>query len=771
MAHGYLSTQENASLCHRLGIECVYLQPTAPPDHTYTNWLQQRDVTTDITLLQQQIAEFERLVAHYRQLQLQKQKQKQLDPLVAKDDDDAFAEQAQNGEKEETNWTPPSGLEGDDGDDDVRLNQHPWQLTVRKHGLSIETGIRTFSDLVFFLTAPSSPSTLLIGSPVSDPGKHLQRLMPMWLLRRGTFEIIRQMLDSTSSKSANATKRNPLLLTAAPATLDDAALNALCLPLLHALFACHFSYHVLLHRATFYAWFVDPVDASDLISSPVICALCAYALVIPCQHTRQLVLRDQQEAAARAFYERAHDLVCFDDVSMGSLITLTFMALFHVKTYNRADAALYLDMAFRMRHLWLDDGGASVSSAPEKRDPRMQELFKRVHWAMLRVAVSLEFMANRRGVPMDVSKKRATNKAEATPQPHPVARLLREQHQQFVRTALPDEPKRVQATLRMHHVTFEMTKILSRFIQRVRWGKSDAIDVPLLTETEADYAQFYAQVPTHLRMDLKPLLALTTSGNENLPAALRRLLDQRFVASDGSVRHEQLPKLFLAIHYVQGLISLYEPFFPDLQDAHRARLLGLLDEQGLPIVHSSLSSSSSSKPVDPSSDTMPSMTLSPSSSSSASSQNEANQKPAPPLLPQSPQPSPPLSPTSVAMVPVQQLAHERCTQAATLLVFFLEYTQHLGFACDIDISLLLSPWDVHLRNACLGQEMNDAAAFLSTQLISRARQSLLQCFSILHHGCFFNFAQAPLIDYFDHIEHTLCASLHRSPSNPIYPSV
>ncbi|ORX44757.1 hypothetical protein DM01DRAFT_1411204 [Hesseltinella vesiculosa] len=681
--------------CQHLRIQCVIVDTVSPPDHDYTRLLQQQTLYDQIKSLQQNIIHLE------SSLQLLRQHDQQHQPSSS-----MALKQRSEQKQAATHFV------------------QQWQITLRRHGMTIETNIRTFHDLdqqllVLLTTGHPTSAASLGSSPAAFPVRHLQRHMPLWLLRRGAFRVelqnVRQVPRRRIERQLQDGPPSP------HCTTEAFVMNKLCLPLIRALFDCYLSYQVFLHRPSFFAHFVDPVIRLQaqsgglmFLDSPVLCSLAAFAMVISCRHTFQLVPANFRLLVAEEFAARARDLVDFDEVSLASLITLTFLALYYSRVYDAQSTTRYLDMVFRLRTLW--------EEASEVLDPGLQELYKRLHWAMFNAAIRLQYFANQRGVPLTRSPTMATG--QANHRPHPVLGLLRQDRPRFVRLALPDEPDHLHMILEMHSVMQPMMAILHSYIGQVRFESNDQIDLTLLSDTESRFQTFYRKVPAHLHLDLDPLLDRVPS--EKTPLALGIALKKRLDAlmmSAGRAQLDFLPKLFLAMAYLQGRVSLYEPFLQDLEEESLARRLGLLDPQGLPMMPKGTDVPSPPPSFAAKEQHMPS----PDSSAAAS----------------------PRQPPSGSL-----LAQQQCTKAAVLLTYLMEYAQVLGFHCQLDLAVLLTVWDVHMRNACL-----DGRPHLSEHTIHQARHGLSQCFAILRQGHFFGCAQDTLQSYFAHVERLLAATL------------
>lgn len=611
-----------------------------------------------------------------------------------------------------------------------------WQLTLGKHGITVDTSIKSYGDLLkqmkLWQQACQSPS---IGRSPSSPSGMvvLRRQLPLWLFRRGHFMAITICVKAQQMKSDDDHPLSPSLLKYED---DDADLSRqqqpspplsdhdtmkhedapdrfppmtittfrfadsrdqICRQILDTFFACYHVHFTILHQPTFYRLFVN--TSPSLMHSPVVNAVCALALTVRCRHMQHLVPYQDQADVAMMFFNRARHLVAFDEPTLGSFIVFTFLAMYKQMIFSVADASFYLDIAFRTRCLLIDDGDDGGGGQDGER-----EMIKRLHWALWEVQTSLEYYNNQRGVPVSTT----TTRTGKLPH-HPIIKLMREKRHQYTRHALPDEPPAIQESLQMAFYRAELMQAQGSFLRRVRFDVDDTIDLKYLAETDYRFTKCYHDLPSDYRID-----ATLFEISDDL--TFRQRLD---CISGGAFR--KTAALNLALQYYQGIISLYEPFLPNLKERERAQVLGLLKEDG---------------------DT-PSMgpTTTPTATSTADDR-----------------------PMDLTMH--HRHAQEKCTEAATNIMRLLDYQRSLPSYCSVNMHILLTAWDIHMRNACLGLAVNGNTMYfgcLSGNTILEARQCLLQCFSVLREGYLFNFAEHAIWRYYEHVERQLLDSFPMTP--------
>ncbi|ORZ15271.1 hypothetical protein BCR42DRAFT_50835 [Absidia repens] len=759
--------------CDRLGNECVFLQPTLPPDHAYVNLLQEQELSLELETLNSSLLDMERTMTQ-----------------LHRNTSDKY-----NGHKRQMThqrMTSNTSQQQQQQQDII----HNWQLILSKHGITVNTSIKSYSDLLkqaelwqqacqSFTTPPLFRSP---PCPFSPSGMVLRRQLPLWLLRRGYFMAItmcvktQQSTDRSLATALPATPHNllqhqlgyqqqqpspplsehesikqdddtpPMTIIAATTTSFNDNPDKLCRHILDTFFACYVVRYTILHQRTFYRLFVTPIASSSsssslLLDSPVICAVCAVALTIRCRHMLPSIPYQHQVQMADILYRRARDIVDFDEPTLATFIVLSFLAMYKQLIFCVEEASFYLDMAFRTRCLLVDDDDDDNDDDDDvDEDTRGErELIKRLHWALWETQTSVEYYKNQRGVPQSTTT--TTTKSSSTSSlccnsrsENPITTLMKEKKDHYRRRPLPDEPPIIHQTLRNAHYRSEMMAAQGSFLRRVRFGNNDTIDVNYLADTEYRFSNYYYQdIPADCRMP-PGILEEGLSDSD-----FRKRLDTHRGHGGGGIGcvdedddGNRTAALSLTLQYFQGVISLYEPFLPDLKDRQRAQGAGLLKDDG---------------------DT-PSFSGS-SSTTKAGSKFIKEEETSARI-------------TGESEVTMHQLrAQQKCTHAATSIVRLLDYQRSLPRHCTVNIHILLTAWDIHMRNACLGmtippdngddQHDNSPLYFhcLTPASIHQARRSLLQCLSILREGYLFNFAEHAVWEYYEHVEQQLLSSLPR----------
>ncbi|KAI8097687.1 uncharacterized protein BX664DRAFT_356906 [Halteromyces radiatus] len=781
--------------CQRLDIKCVYLRPTLPPDHAYVNLLQEQELAVQVDTLESTMVSMEKLLNQLR-----------------------HANQGVIQQRTLRNEAYPSTITNNN-DQQPSFN---WQIILGKQGVTINTNIRSYADLleqiqVWQRTCHSlaTPTLIRSPSPFSPKEMTLRRQLPLWLLRRGHFiaittcvmvqrsksdstlceslptpplpTLLHKHLDhhhhhhherqlssnrydhqhqqyqdeiflspplSTSSTSSFSSSQSSTITTA----IDSEILtDQLSRNILDTFFDCYLVRNIFLHRSTFYHLFVDTSTSSilndgyvnhpsSLFDSPVICAVCAVALTVRCRHMLPLIPYQEHATMANRYFCHARDLVCFDEPTLESFITLTFLALYKQLTYCVDEASFYLDLAFRTRcilfggnkdnnHLYNEV--LQSTTGDDKLRRGLDEMIKRLHWALWEVYTSLEYYSNLRGVP----KSTKTSSVSITRKDHPIARLMQGRKTDYIRHPLPDEPAIIQRSIQHAYYQTEMMATQGSFLRHVRFGNKDTIDLKYLAETEYRFNQFYQHLPTDYRMDPNLLLEYNRLFDDGTFREKLNVIWNTGVRSgeDTIMDDTKVAALNMTIQYYQGIISMYEPFLPDLCDRRRAQKAGLLKDDGdTPSIDGSMTTTDGSTSITTDNDDIV------------------------------------IEPT-----PHERLAQEKCTDAATMIVKLLDYQRSLSNHCAVNIHILLTAWDIHMRNACIGMTLppltstvsNDEKIYfgcLTLSSIHQARQYLLQCLSILREGYLFNFAEHAMWRYYEHLEHQLLYSMMTSPPSAAF---
>ncbi|CAO3593100.1 unnamed protein product [Absidia cylindrospora] len=608
----------------------------------------------------------------------------------------------------------------------------------------------------------------------------LRRQLPLWLLRRGYYMAItmcvktQQNTDHALTAALPATPHNlfqhhlgyqqqqpspPLsehestkqdddappmtIIAAATADFNDNP-DKLCRHILDTFFSCYAVRYTILHQRTFYRLFVTPIasSSSSLLDSPVICAVCAVALTIRCRHMLPSIPYQHQVQVADILYRRARDIMDFDEPTLATFIVLSFLAMYKQLIFCVEEATFYLDMAFRTRCLLVDDDDDDDDNDDVDDDTRGErELIKRLHWALWETQTSVEYYKNQRGVPQSTTAKSSSASSlycNARSE-NPISTLMKEKKHRYRRRPLPDEPPIIHRTLRNAYYKSEMMAAQGSFLRQVRFGNKDTIDVNYLAETEYRFNKYYQGIPADCRMP--PGILEEGLSDSDFRKRLDTLRGDDRGGGIGRVDEDDdgnlTAALALTLQYLQGVISLYEPFLPDLKDRQRAQGAGLLKDDGdTPSFTGSSTTKTGSKFI---------------------KEEETSART-----------------TGESEVTMHQLrAQQKCTHAATSIVRLLDYQRSLPHHCTVNVHILLTAWDIHMRNACLGMTIppdddddghdNSSLYFhcLTTASIHQARRSLLQCLSILREGYLFNFAEHAVWEYYEHVEQQLLFSLPR----------
>jgi hypothetical protein len=109
-------------------------------------------------------------------------------------------------------------------------------------------------------------------------------------------------------------------------------------------------------------------------------------------------------------------------------------------------------------------------------------------------------------------------------------------------------------------------------------------------------------------------------------------------------------------------------------------------------------------------------------------------------------------------------AQEVCFKTAIIVVRLLEYQTNTLEACTIPTPSLLTAWDIHMRNACLGMTDKEIAQneYLSLSDVKTCRRFALRCIDVLKRGYLFNFAERSIWEHYRDIENQLLDALYVS---------
>ncbi|KAI8369448.1 uncharacterized protein BYT42DRAFT_584516 [Radiomyces spectabilis] len=657
--------------CQRLNIRCFYAQPTKPPDLDYQEIL-------DNHHLQMQILDLENTMS------LLKEDMKSMEKRIS------------------STTSMPTGIPTTEHQAYNDNNESPsWRLTITKNSngmMRLDTNIHSYMDLLRYLHRCVYPSP--IANPSSTPGgvpTVLSFRLPWRFLRCGSFKAT---LRCITHKEETSSVNSMAIRTDTETTLR----------LIDAYFRCQFYRLVSLHKRTFYTLFVDSFDPN---ASPVVCGLCAAVLTMRCRHTLSIVPYQHQMRVAEFYFARTRSLVAsrFDETSLEIMLSYVMMATYSANMLRPVEARTYLDMAVRLKHI-LED---AVISEEEL------ETFKRSHWGMLDVVMFLEFVENKRGMPVPQLQhlRRLTHITDVAKQ----KLFARRSPRYYIPTRQNDESIKTHRAILKDVYATQLHRNMQRYLHTVRSADVDVLPLSLLLSTEKSLKDcYYKTVPEELRLPHSIF-------EEGLP-------ESEFWRRLESCKNCDMASIHMMIRYQQCLISLYEPFLPYLshQDLKNRPPFSFLQE-GID--------------DDPLHATPP---ISPLST---------------PVHSRSATPKSPGEETQPSMIGIR--AQEICHRSAIFIVRLWEYQVMKIDQCRIVLPCLLSAWDIHLRNAFASPIGPETNGVVSPSMIETAREYALRCVNVLQKGYLYNSAEHNLWEYYERIANELRnASGDTPPHMPSY---
>ncbi|KAL7330986.1 hypothetical protein PS15p_203243 [Mucor circinelloides] len=774
--------------CKRLGIQCYYLKPVAPPKPENIESVNHQEIQLHVEVLEDIMRNMERelylLKSPFRVKQIANNDASYSDVDTTSDED--FDHHCRN----KLNSTTTSQF----------FNQHEmtsnWQLKFSKDGgISINTDILNYANLLKHVEALGNLSNTvpIIKQPtlasLSAGGGYLHRNVLYTVVRRGNFRAILGCIQNETRKqiiSASTMtpppQHQPLLLehdSNTPSVVFEK--KDLALQLINAYFACRFLHRVVFHQKTFYDMFVK--NRSDLEASPVVCAVSAAVLTMHCKHVMAFVPYDQQLGLGEYYFDKARYAVSlqFDEPSMETMITYLFMSLYKSNLLRPQDANMYLEIAIRMRQILAETvyrhpppspiyssttsnsntfnpsssntittntttittnaTNTDSTNTSHKRLSKSKsinrylgeyETFKRLHAGFQDCVQFIQFINNQRGIPAK-NLNPSRNKPSMLNQENTSFKKLFQEicAETYDPKPLPDESRQtVRAILKEHYVGC-IARIVGPYFRRVRWHESDLIPLSFLMKTEEDLNQvYYHQIPLDFR--LAPSIFEDGIGDTEFR---KRLLE------DGRT---DINSVTIAARYYQSLLALHEPFQPTIRRSRKS-----IDDITLLVPENledfDLKQQKKRKRREK-------MNLLATSASSSEEDDEEEE-----------------DDSNVLSVHALR-AQEVCYKCSIIVVRLLEFQCTTLEACTIPTPSLYCAWDTLMRNSCLGMDEDDLKAsgvnnYLSAKDIELAREYAVRCIEVLRRGYLFNGAEREVFEYYEKIENQLLTALCK-PASP-----
>ncbi|KAL9551603.1 hypothetical protein MBANPS3_004180 [Mucor bainieri] len=225
----------------------------------------------------------------------------------------------------------------------------PWTLTVRNGNMCIETFITSHAQLMSSLgsmvsTAIYQEKTAQLPFPFNiQPLPHttaMSKVLSILIWRK-----------YGKSKFKSMTKHTPVLMhSVAPQQVSRMipveGLTVITMRLLLTYFQCQQLQHFSLYVPEFVRLFMN----DDLLKSPAVMALCSNLSQQCCRHIVDIMPLEATRDYGLYYFEQARLLIedRFDEASLETLVTYTFMSMYKLKTKDDAESGRYLSMAERI---------------------------------------------------------------------------------------------------------------------------------------------------------------------------------------------------------------------------------------------------------------------------------------------------------------------------------------------------------------------------------------------------------------------------------------
>lgn len=582
-----------------------------------------------------------------------------------------------------------------------------WHMSLGKYGLSLETDIQSFDDLLHqvrifgqaLLRGRKAPSTLKNDNTSPNQLSKMLRRYPIFTpLRRANYRAKLRCVRMNEKEDTPETPISDTSTTTTTAIDLDLTDRQHILQLLQAYFECQFYQCVMMHRETFYSLFVN--DNDDLLSSPVVSSLCAAIITLRCRHIRDIIPCEKQAHAHTFYLNRARDLIAtkFDVPTLETFMTFLFMALYYINLMYPNRSRKYLELAVRIRHVLANDYETSKDT-----DMYEYELFKRLHTMLFDIAHQIDFFNNHRGVPDDQptndSTKDDTSSGSLRLKTQPLSPELAKQISLSKHTPapLPDEKGGHLRALMKDVYTTRMIALLHPYICTTRPSDKDTIPESFVIKTETMYNHYcFTEIPAEYR------LSLTIFEND--------ISDDEFQSRLTNDHHLDITAICLAIRYYHGLITIHEPLMPSLprhftRAYHPERSLVKCDYTSEP-------------------------------------------KPSDILL-------------TEQMETYHLRALEVCHRSAIIIVRLLEFLSHKkNICCYMFMPCFLTAWDILTRNACLGLvDPEEAQKYAPIRVLKLSRDYCLRCVELLRKAFHFNTGDRIMWEHHQDVENEILSSL------------
>jgi hypothetical protein len=240
-----------------------------------------------------------------------------------------------------------------------KAKNQPWTLTVKNGNMQIDTHIKSHAELMAHLKGMLSTS--MYQKKTNNIPFPLAPDIPVKPAQTGSaIGMILSLLiwkKYGKSRFKSMTKYTPTLLhfdkaTQLIAPKADNIAN-IAMRLIYTFTQCLHLKLLYIHVPTLIKMFMK--DEDHVMKSPVIMALCADICHLTCKHITEVVPNDSLTDYGLFYFEQARELIAdqFDQANLETLLTFTFMAIYHIKTQNDVEGDRYLCMAERVYSILL----------------------------------------------------------------------------------------------------------------------------------------------------------------------------------------------------------------------------------------------------------------------------------------------------------------------------------------------------------------------------------------------------------------------------------
>lgn len=740
--------------CKRLGIQCYYLKPVAPPKLECIEAANNQEIQHHVEVLEDIMRTME------REMYLLKS------PFLIKQNDEKNPSTAKNSEYSDDDFDNSFHIDNTWSLIQKSKNTTNWQLKLGKDGFIINTDIQSYSSLLKHIEALGNTSSFfpIVKQPtlasLSAGGGYLHRHVLSSILRKGQFKAILTCIQNIEQRQSH------LMIEAAPEPVAPMIVcehQNLALQLVNAYFSCRFLHRVVFHQKTFYDKFVH--KRKDLETSPVVCALAAAVLTMHCKHVMAIVPYNQQMPLGDYYFNKARIAVStqFDEPSMETMIAYLYMSLFKANLLRPQEANMYLEMAIRIRQILAEDtykhpppvpiyntnnsptnNNKSDSPTTTKRFAKSKlqnrymgeyETFKRLHAGFQDAIEFIQYVNNKRGVPVKNINNNSNKPSICNKENSDFQKLFQSICADiYDPKPMPDESRQTVRAIMKEHYVARIAKVVGPYFRKVRFGEENLIPLSYLMKTEEDLKNVYLQ---QIPLDYRLAPSIFEDGLDDVE--FRKRLEE-----DGRC---DVVSVTIAARFYQSLLALHEPFLPVIIKPPTLIDLSLLQEND-PNIDLTRKKKRKKRPRESSSPSTATQTESSLSTTISTSSEEDTDE---------------YDDSAILSVHVLR-AQEVCYKCAIIVVRLLEYQCTILEACTIPTPSLLCAWDILMRNSCLGMtqeylEEMGISNFLTANDIRIAREYAVRCIEVLRRGYMFNGAEREIWEYYENIENQLLNAL------------